>query len=118
MPYIVLEQTAESITTNASYGTVSVHTNFQGVVTFSGSNLVAGSNTYEPIAVINNTPNTETTTINGGKITTGSIDAEQLTISANTSGQNSSIYFDGTNNRIDIRDSTGTLRVRLGNLVV
>ena len=114
LPYIVLEQTAESITTNASYGTVSVHTSFQGVVTFSGSNLVAGATIYDPAIVVN----TGTTTINGGKITTGSIDAEQLRISANTSGQSSSIYFDGGNNRIDIRDSGGFLRVRLGNLVV
>ena len=112
LPYIVLEQTAQSITTNASYGTVSVHTNFQGVVSFSGSNLVAGATVYDPAVVVN----AGTTTINGGKITTGSIDAQQLTISANSAGQNSSIYFDGTNNRIDIRDSTGTLRVRLGNL--
>jgi len=75
------------------------------------------------------------TSINGGVIATGtlaaasivtdsitanqmaanSIDASELKISS-TSSSASSMFFDGTNNRIDIKDASGVLRVRIGNL--
>ena len=51
---------------------------FSGLVTFTSNDLTDGSTTYNPATVIN----ANTTTINGGKITTGSIDADRL--SANT----------------------------------
>ena len=66
-----------------------------------------------------------TNTLAAGKITTGSItalqmgadsvSASELTISS-ASSTASSMYFDGTNNRIDIKDASGVLRVRIGNL--
>lgn len=85
---------------------------FSGLVTFQADgDIEDGTNTYDPAARVN----ANTTQINGGKITTGSIDAAQLTISANSSTA-SSMFFDGTNNRIDIKDSSGNLRVRIGNL--
>ena len=62
---------------------------FSGLVTFAsdGDLEVAGtSQTYDPAARINN----NTTTINGGKITTGTIAAEKLT------------FYDSTNSRINV----------------
>jgi len=66
-----------------------------------------------------------TNTLAAGKITTGSItalqmgadsvSASELTISS-ASSTASSMFFDGTNNRIDIKDASGVLRVRIGNL--
>jgi hypothetical protein len=85
---------------------------FSGLVTFqSDGDIEDGNNTYNPAARVN----AGVTTINGGKITADSISAAQLQISASSS-TNSSMFFDGTNNRIDIKDSNGTLRVRIGNL--
>jgi predicted phage tail protein len=54
--------------------------------------------------------------IDTGIIVANAIGAAQLEISANSSGQNGSIYMDGANNRIEIFDTTGALRVKLGNL--
>ena len=90
-----------------SYSDVVQHTNFTGVVTFSNGTFSSGS------TEINGA--TTATSIDGANIKTGSIDAEQLTVSSNSS-TSSSMFFDGTNNRIDIKDSSGTLRVRIGNL--
>ena len=85
---------------------------FSGLVTFQADgDIDDGTNTYNPAARVN----AGVTTINGGKITADSISAAQLQISASSS-TNSSMFFDGTNNRIDIKDSNGTLRVRIGNL--
>ena len=119
--YTVLETTASSTSTTGSaamYGTVKLNTSFAGIVTFSGSDLVAGETTYNPITIINGETTTNFTTIEGAKIASGTINAEQLTISANTKDEASSMFFDGANKRIEIRDAAGALRVRLGNLVV
>lgn len=59
---------------------------FSGLVTFTGDNLTDGSSSYNPATVINS----NTTTINGGKITTGTIAAEKLS------------FYDSTNSRINI----------------
>ena len=108
--YTVVE-TVFNGTQTSVFGSPAVGIGFSGLVTFDGANLSDGGTTYNPATVVN----ANTTTINGGKITAGSVDALQLTISSNTSG-NSSMFFDGANNRIDIKDSGGTLRVRLGKL--
>ena len=47
---------------------------FSGLVTFSSGNLVDGSSTYNPATIINS----NSTTIDGGKITTNSIVAAQI----------------------------------------
>ena len=61
---------------------------FSGLVTFAsdGDLEVAGGQTYDAAARINN----NTTTINGGKITTGTIAAEKLT------------FYDSANSRINV----------------
>jgi len=59
---------------------------FTGLVTFTGDNLTDGTSSYNPATVINS----NTTTINGGKITTGTITAEKL------------FFYDSTNSRINI----------------
>ena len=119
-PYTVAEATFGGIQTT-TFGTVRQGIGFSGLVTFSGTNLVDGTSTYNPAAVVN----ANTTTINGGKITTDSITANQIAANAITASEleissssstASSMFFDGANNRIDIKDSTGTLRVRIGNL--
>ena len=76
VPYLVNETSAGSIVSVATYGTVIIHTNFTGVVTFDGTNLVDGTSTYNPASVINS----NVTTIDGGKITTDSIDANKLSV--------------------------------------
>ena len=47
---------------------------FSGLVTFSSGNLVDGSSTYNPAAIVNS----NSTTIDGGKITTNSITSSQI----------------------------------------
>ena len=49
------------------------------------------------------------------KLVANAVTANELQISSSSSVA-SSMFFDGTNNRIDIKDSTGTLRVRIGKL--
>ena len=51
---------------------------FSGLVTFSSGNLVDGSSTYNPATIIN----ANSTTIDGGKITTNSITANQIQANA------------------------------------
>ena len=51
---------------------------FSGLVTFSSGNLVDGSSTYNPATIIN----ANSTTIDGGKITTNSITANQIAANA------------------------------------
>jgi hypothetical protein len=55
------------------------------------------------------------TTIDGGKIKTGSIDANLLNIGANNASGSSRIVIDGTNNTIKVYNS-GVARVVIGNL--
>jgi len=99
--YYGTESTAGSSSFSVSYSNVTQFTNFTGVVTFSNGTFSDGG--------------TAITSIDGGNIETGTIDAEQLTISS-TSSSASTMFFDGTNTRIDIKDSNNVLRVRLGKL--
>ena len=97
------EASASSSTVAVNYTGVVQYTNFDGVVTFSNGTFKEGS--------------TDITAIDGGNITTGTISATQLAISNNASGS-AGIFMDATNNapRIDIRDSSNVLRVRIGKL--
>jgi hypothetical protein len=54
--------------------------------------------------------------IDTGIIVADAIGAAQLEISANSRFESGTIYMDGTNNRIEIFDNTGAIRVILGNL--
>ncbi|REK55394.1 MAG: hypothetical protein DWQ49_10545, partial [Bacteroidetes bacterium] len=99
--YYGTEASAGASTVTVSYSSVSQYTNFSSVVTFSGGTFQDGGSNI--------------TAIDGGNITTDTIGASQLEISSSSS-TSSSMFFDGTNNRIDIKDSGGNLRVRIGNL--
>ena len=98
------EASASSSTVAVSYSGVVQYTNFDGVVTFSNGTF-------------KNNNGVNITTIDGGNINSGSISATQLAISNNASGS-AGIFMDATANapRIDIRDSSNVLRVRIGKL--
>jgi len=104
--YYGTEAAANSTTITVTYSSVVTYTNFDGVVTFSNGTFSSGGTS------INGT--TAATTIDGGNITTGTINAQQLAISNNSAGS-AGIFMDSTNNRIDIRDGSA-LRVRIGQL--
>jgi len=53
--------------------------------------------------------------VSAANIKADAVTASSLQVSSNTSNS-SSMFFDGGNNRIDIKDSSGTLRVRIGKL--
>lgn len=99
--YYGIESAANSSIIAVSYSSVAQYTNFSEVVTFTNGTFQEGG--------------TNITTIDGGNISTNTIKAAQLEISS-SSATNSSMFFDGTNNRIDITDSGGNLRVRIGKL--
>ncbi len=105
--YFGTETTAGSSSFNVTYSSIVAYTNFTGVVTFSNGTFSSG-----PTAI---NGATAATSIDGANIKTGSIDAEQLTISS-TASSASTMFFDGSNTRIDIKDSNNVLRVRLGKL--
>lgn len=100
--YYGTEGSANSDTIDVSYSNVVQHTNFSGVVTFNN-----GTGRFEE-------GGTAVTTIDGGSISTGTIDANKLTIGNTTVGNNTStlkLYSDA----LKIFDS-GNLRVKIGNL--
>ena len=102
--YFGTESAANSSTIAVSYTAVVQYTNFDGVVTFSNGTF-------------KNNNGVDITTIDGGNIDTGTISATQLAISNDASGT-AGIFMDATENapRIDIRDSSNVLRVRIGKL--
>ena len=119
--YYGTEASANASTISIPTGQISSavkSTVFTGVVTFNGGTLTDGSGSGDitPVqaAGVAAAVNANSTTIDGGKLTTGSITASQLAIS-NNSGGSQGIFMDGTNNRIDIRDGSA-LRVRIGQL--
>ena len=93
------EAAANSTTIAVSYGTVSKHTSFDGVVTFTGGDFVKNGSTI--------------TTIDGGNINTDSIRADQLQVS-NSTGAGAGIKMSA--GLIEIFDSSGTRRIKLGDL--
>ena len=82
-----------------------------GVVTFSNGNFTKDGSTITTI----DGGNIETNTVGADQIAANSVRASELQISS-TSSTAGTMFFDGTNNRIDIKDNSGTLRVRIGQL--
>lgn len=117
------------------------HQNFNGLVTFTNQTYAtpAGATTAANTAINDSVDNsggkintaltdkvaktdiysTGTTTIDGGKITTGSINANKLNIGSNTTNNAnaSRIVIDGTNNTIKVFSGGTTPRVIIGNLL-
>ena len=54
--------------------------------------------------------------IGGSQIIDGSVSASELEISANPGGTGERMFFNGTDNRIEIFDASNVLRVALGDL--
>lgn len=81
------------------------HQNFDGLVTFTNGGTAFATNTLGNVS-----------TIDGGKITTGSLSANKLNIGNNPDNAASNrIVIDGTNNNIKVF-SGGLVRVIIGNL--
>ena len=80
--YYGTEAAAESSTITVAYSAIVQHTVFTGVVTFSGGTLTDGTTSTTPVqaAGVAAAVNANSTTIDGGKITTNSIDANRLSI--------------------------------------
>ena len=98
-----------TITATGNFSAVVGHTNFTGVVTFSGGTFSKDG--------------TNITTIDGGSIETGTITANELAISANTDVTNVARMFFNTQiesgvqqNAIEIFDASNVLRVKIGKL--
>jgi hypothetical protein len=103
--YSVQETTFGGVT-DAVISDPFTHQNFDGLVTFSDAQT-----NYAAVDLNN------VTTINGGKITTGSLSANKLNIGANPDNTASNrIVIDGANNNIKVF-SGGFVRVVIGNLV-
>jgi hypothetical protein len=120
--YYGTEASANASTISIPTGQISSavkSTVFTGVVTFSGGTLTDGdsANDITPVeaadisASINNT--TQTTTIDGGKLTTGSIDADRLSIGNSSNASASRLLLLEDSLKIF---SGSTLRVHIGNL--
>ena len=119
--YYGTEASASSTTIAVTYSSVVQYTNFTGVVTFTSGQLTDGSSTFNPAdkittggAAADVNAVTNTTTINGGKITADSITAAQLQISRED-GSGSGIFMDYNSGNPRIRIFNGTTeRVRIG----
>jgi hypothetical protein len=115
--YFYVEENISSGTGTGSGSVVFPGSAFQGT---SFANLVVFQPDGSTSNYLREVGASQNTTINGGAIATGTIDAQQIRVSNNSSGS-AGIYLDanpvsGTDRpRIDIRDSSG-LRVRLGYL--
>ena len=115
--YYGQEASANSATISVTYSNIVKHTSFTGVVTFSSGSLTDGTTTTTPVEAsgVAAAVNANTTTINGGKITTESIAADKLTIgetglsSSRMLLQNDSLkIFEGTNLRVHIGNLANT----------
>jgi hypothetical protein len=128
--YSVQETVAGGAQT-VSISSVFTHQNFNGLVTFTNntyatpdSATTAANNAISASTVISGKADaanvfvTGTTTIDGGKISTGSIDVERLSVGPKTTagaartGERIVI----TQNKIEVFDSAGTRRIVLGDL--
>ena len=99
---------ATSSGNNLVFNTPALGHNFSGLVTFQADSTGNGGTLVGP----NMIPNV--TTINGGQITTNTLDAQKLTIGQGN-GITSNSRLKIFNDKIDIFEDS-TLRVRLGNL--
>ena len=84
-------------------GLISMNAN----VEIGGNLIVAGSITENQMG---------TGSVGGDQIIDGSVSATELEISANPGGSGERMYFNGTDNRIEIYDASNVLRVALGDL--
>jgi len=100
--YYGTEATAGDTTISVQYSTVVQYTNFDGVVTFSNGTFSEGG--------------TQITTIDGGNISTGTIDADKITIGQTVAqGRTNSSRMLLLEDSLKIFEGT-TLRVHLGRL--
>ena len=110
--YVRRWTSSQSVYTDATsalnIGAASLGINFAGVVTFSGGTLSDGTSTFDPSTKISTGGaatdiNTSITTINGGKITTGSISLDLLQSNTLTSAyQDSDSKFAIAKTAVDI----------------
>ena len=107
--YFGTEAAANSSNLEVTYSNIVQYTNFTGVVTFTNGTFSSGDTAL-------NNPSSNSTSIDGGNIRTGTIDANQLAISNNASGS-TGIFMSASNNqpKIEIHDGTA-IRVVLGYL--
>lgn len=78
---VVFNDNTGAATSTTALGTTPQRSiSFDGIVTFSNSNLTDGTTTYDPAGVINNS----TTTIDGSKITTGTISTNRIDAASGT----------------------------------
>ena len=125
-----VQETVSGGAQTVSISSVFTHQNFNGLVTFTNDTYVTpqGATTAANTAISNSSViagkvaktdiyTTNTTTIDGGKITTGTINANRLNIGYNTNININSdrIVIDGVNNNIRVY-AGGNPRVIIGNL--
>lgn len=111
--YFVNQSAATDTTSTPTFGSVSAGHNFTGLVTFQSGDLTDGTSTFDPDSKITTGGaatdiNTNITTINGGKITTGSVTAATLTNSTSNASYNSGANLFGLGNHTETVDIGGT----------
>lgn len=111
--YFVNQSTSSDTTSTPSFGTVTAGHNFTGLVTFQSGDLTDGTSTFDPDSKITTGGaatdiNTNITTINGGKITTGSVTAATLTNSTSNASYNGGANLFGLGNHTATVDIGGT----------
>jgi hypothetical protein len=102
--YSVLEDSYNSVGQSISFSNAFTNISFDGLVTFSNYSGTIADKTLSNV-----------TNIDGGKITTGSIDANLLSIGANNATASNGIVINGTNKTIKVYDGTN-VRVIIGYL--
>lgn len=110
----IVQETSFGGSQTVTFSTPFQSIQFDGLVTFTNLNTELANPT-----------STEITTIDGGLIKTGTVDADRIdTVNLTVSAANVSTTNEGTTNerieffadRIEVYDSTNTLRVKIGNL--
>ena len=94
--FSVIEDDFGDSTPTISFSIPYLGQNFTGLVTFTGNDLGDGSSTYDPAGVIN----AGSTTIDGGKITTSSIEANKIRVNSLSSSKCKYRYNNIRNNKI------------------
>ena len=93
--YYGTESSANSSTISVAYSSVVQQTSFTGVVVFSGGTLTDGSSSVDPLEAAD-LGASGSTTIDGGRITTGIIDANRLSLTKNNVGLGNVVNADTT----------------------
>ena len=110
---------SSSLTSTSTFGTDG-SLSVPGTITSGGQELVSGNVTGTLFADVISANEIfadmiAANAITAQKITANAITADKLEISSSASVADS-IFFDGTNKRIDIKDASNVLRVRIGQL--